>query len=699
MPNINEDFTGRDKEINKVTKAVVQIRTNKRNNVVISALNGMPAVGKTTLAIYIARLLEKEYSDGQLYIDCYGYTKGKLPLSSEQILDSLLLSLRIPKDYIPYKIDDKIAFWRSYLHDKKLIIILDNINSEEQVKSLLPGNSMTLILITSRNHLLDFSNSYTFNIDVLSLEESISLLEKTSGFSSDKYKDLFEKVAKKCGCLPLALRIIGSRLRGRKSINLLNRFIESNDTISSLSRTENAVYESFDLSYILLHDNEKQLLKSIAILPIANITPLTCSFILNINISEAAYILDSLYEKSLITETGNEIYRLHDLLREFACKKFDNENSTQSKSLCIGNLLTMYFTLLYQFNTLLYPNDYCYSFTQVSYSNKIFDFADISDALLWYDIELDNLISLLDYLDANDFKSQYIICSHLMSVHLRRCLSSSSLLRIQCKALTFSQKIDDVRYKAVAYNDAALAYMQVGDFKSSIKHFEKAVEYWKFLGDDLGLANSLANNGFALERLGNYGQAIAILDNALEIHRVLKNDYGIAFVLNAKGAVTWRQKDYSTAKEIFEEALSLRINLNDKIGISSTKNNLGFTFLKLNMPRDALIYFEESIDISKEYNDVHGQSVTTNNLGYYNIFIKDFDEAIKYATKARCLAESVGDLYQIGRSYDVEANAYIKLNKKDDAKKVLHKAKIIFDELRVPEAYEVEALLKNLFSL
>lgn len=675
---------------------MAQIKHNKTYNVVISALNGMPAVGKTTLAIHIAHLLKNEYPDAQLYIDCYGYTKGKLPLNCEQIIDSLLLSLKIPKDFIPHNLDDKIAFWRNYLHDKNLIIIFDNINSDTQIKSILPGNSKVLVLITSRNHLLDFANSCTLGIDVLSLDESITLLEKTSGFSSDKYKDLFEKVAKKCGCLPLALRIIGSRLRGRKSVSILNRFLESRDTISNLSSHENAVYESFDLSYILLRNNEKQVLKTIAILPISNITPLTCSFIINKDTAESAYILNSLYDNSLITETGNEVYRIHDLLREFACKKFNDENTINYKSMCINNLINMYLTLLHQINTLLYPNDYCASFNETSYSNRIPDIATIPNALLWYDLELDNLTSLLDYLDENDYKIEYIKCCHLMSVHLRRCLSSSSLLRMQCKALAFSQQLDDIRYKAIAYNDTALAYMQIGDFKSSIEYFKTAIIHWKIIGEDLGLANCLANQGFALERLGDYGQAIELLDDALKIHTALKNNFGIAFVLNAKGAITWRKKDYNKAKEIFEEALSLRTSIKDEIGISSTKNNLGFTFLKLNNPQEALKYFKDSIDISKKYKDAHGESVTVNNMGYYNIYIKDFDAAIKCAKDARSLAESVGDLYQIGRSYDVEANAYFKLNKKENAQNASNKAKVIFDKISVPESNDIQKLLDSL---
>lgn len=694
MPNINENFVGRSKEIDTIVKVAKQIKEIRRTRIIISAMNGMAAIGKTTLAVHIADMLRKEYVHGQLYIDCYGYTKNKTPLHAEQILDSLLLSLKIPKEFVPNTFEDKVLFWRNYLLDKKFIVIFDNINSEKQIKEIMPSNTESLILITSRNRLTGFSNSYSIDVDLLAPDEAITLLEKSSGIKAIEHYDLFEKVAKKCGYLPLALQIIGSRMRGRKSIKFLERFVSSNNAIDNLETTENAVFESFELSYIMLNENEKNVLKLIAILPISNITPLTCSYILKLDETVAAAILDSLYEKSLITESGNDIYIMHDLLREFVCKKFDNENAPDCKLFYINSLTEMYLYLLQKFNPVLYPNDYCHKFKEFNNVDKPVGINKIPELLEWYDGEILNLTLLLEYLDKNDSNLKYIQCSHLTSIHLRRCLSSSSLLQIQQKALSYS-RIFGTEYQALANNDVALAYMQVGDFKSSILHFGESSKLWK--GKNLlGEANSLANHGFALERLGNYNVAIDILNEALKIHNTLNNNYGIAFVLNAIGAVTWRKKDYENAKKIFNEALLLRININDEIGISSTKNNLGFTLLKLNDPDKALKYFNESISISEKYNDYHGQSVTKNNLGYYNIYIKDFNIAIKCALKARSLAERVGDLYQMGRSYDVEAKAYIKLDNKAAAKLALEKAIEIFNKISVPELLEVKELLKNI---
>ena len=101
LPRDLTDIYGRDDIISCAINNIEE--KTESNAVVITSFDGMPAIGKTTLAVKIAHLLSHKYCDAQLFIDCYGYTAGQSPLNHEQILDSLLFALNIPISQIPEK--------------------------------------------------------------------------------------------------------------------------------------------------------------------------------------------------------------------------------------------------------------------------------------------------------------------------------------------------------------------------------------------------------------------------------------------------------------------------------------------------------------------------------------------------------------------------------------------------------------------
>ena len=58
---------------------------------VISAIDGMAGIGKTTLALRAAHQLAGRYPDGQLFVDLHGHTEGRDPVEPAGALASLLV--------------------------------------------------------------------------------------------------------------------------------------------------------------------------------------------------------------------------------------------------------------------------------------------------------------------------------------------------------------------------------------------------------------------------------------------------------------------------------------------------------------------------------------------------------------------------------------------------------------------------------
>src|SRR5690606_318947 len=107
------------------------------------------------------------YPDGQLFIDLNGHTEGVEPVSPEDALDRLLRSLGVPDGQIPPTVDERAALYRSVLAGKRVLILLDNAATEDQVEPLLPGVPGSLTLVTSRSRLAGLDQVTPLSLDVL----------------------------------------------------------------------------------------------------------------------------------------------------------------------------------------------------------------------------------------------------------------------------------------------------------------------------------------------------------------------------------------------------------------------------------------------------------------------------------------------------------------------------------------------------
>lgn len=692
LPRTIPVFIGRDNEIDNIKKIIEENKLLTTPTVMISSIDGMPAVGKTTLAVRIAHIMKSDYPDAQLYIDCYGYTVGQIPLTSDQIIDNLLFSLGIPSHSIPLKFTDKLNLWRTNLYNKKVIVIFDNVKEESQINLLIPSSPSSLVLITSRNRLSSLVGIHSLNVNVLNEKASIELLERVSEKQGDEYQEIFSIIAKQYDYLPLALQIVASRIRGR-SLKYIERLIVSPRPLDALLSNATAIYDSFNVSYCLLSDDEKYLMQIMSITPGINFTANSCAALIGTDVENIYFNIETLYDQRLIEEVDDDRYRQHDLLRDFAKKKYEDNHSSDDENNAILRLIDYYIVNVIHCNSILYPNQFgIKTNTNYKWSTGKLPCSE-NEAFTWLKTELENIFSCLKIALNNKWKISYWNLSHVLATFIRRSVSSWRVIDIHKIAYDFSIDMNNQKMVACSLTDLALAQHQAGDFYFAVGTFAKAEECWRSLNDSEGLAYTLSNHGFSLERLGDYELALNILYEALEINKKNNNKFGAAFTLNSIGAVHWRLGKYDIAKEIFIEAIEIKQEIKDFLGLGNTKNNLAFTYLKLGNEKKARKGFEESLNISQKYFDYNGQAVTLNNLGYTEIYCNNSGKAIKYAEAAYDIAYFVYDEYQIGRSFDVRGKAYLHMQNKEKAKDCLKKALSIFKKIKVPEANEVNEIL------
>ena len=113
----------------------------------------MAGVGKTAFAVRAARQLAPRFPDGQIFLPLHAHTPGQQPVSP---LTPWPACCR-PSGSRPRRSRPACrrgpACGATGWPGKRLLLVLDDAASSDQVRPLLPGTGGGLVLITSRRHL------------------------------------------------------------------------------------------------------------------------------------------------------------------------------------------------------------------------------------------------------------------------------------------------------------------------------------------------------------------------------------------------------------------------------------------------------------------------------------------------------------------------------------------------------------------
>ncbi|WP_053736290.1 NB-ARC domain-containing protein [Nocardia sp. NRRL S-836] len=196
-------FTGRTAELGVLDGLL----TGQARTVVISAIAGAGGVGKTSLAVHWAHGVRDRFADGQLYVNLRGFSPEP-PMSAAQVLTGFLTALGVPGRAVPRDLDAMTALYRSLLADRRMVVLLDNAASAEQVRPLLPGSPTCVVLVTSRRELRGLAardGARRIALDELPHDDAMVLVRDIVGPArADAETQATDLLVRMCAGLPLA---------------------------------------------------------------------------------------------------------------------------------------------------------------------------------------------------------------------------------------------------------------------------------------------------------------------------------------------------------------------------------------------------------------------------------------------------------------------------------------------------------------
>jgi len=321
LPRVNPVFVGREEALE-----ALHLQLKADVPMAISSIQGMGGIGKTELALQYAwkHLAAKDYPGGV----CWLRSRKDIGVQIVEFARSRL-GLEIPTDV---ELAERVRIcWRDWQKNNALIVF-DDVQTYKEIKEFLPPQGKQFrVLLTTRKYL--DGSVQTYEIKVLSEAASLEMLRRlVPDGRIDRELERSEKLCKWLGYLPLGLELVGRYLARKKGLSiekLWGRLQEQRLAARALLKAEPGmtatlgVTAAFELSWQELDAEARRLAGLLSLFALAEIPWELVQQCLPEADEEGLEDLrdEQLVNLSLLSSEGEEMYQLHQLVKEFFAVK------------------------------------------------------------------------------------------------------------------------------------------------------------------------------------------------------------------------------------------------------------------------------------------------------------------------------------------------------------------------------------------
>jgi tetratricopeptide (TPR) repeat protein len=518
LPRNITHFIGRDAELAQLDALLGSTETH---TMVISAIAGAAGIGKTSLALRWANLSQDRFPDGQLYVNLRGYDADP-PLSPNHALEGFLRGLGLPPERIPEDVEVKASLYRSLLAGRRMLVVLDNAVTPDQVRPLLPNEPACRVLVTSRSRLSGLvarDGAHRISVDCLTPSEAISLLTEVIGRRAAQEPEAIAELARRCDYLPLALRVAAERVAGRVHHTITEMVDDlASEHLDALTSDDelSAVRTVFGWSYRALPNETARVFRLLGLHPGTSISTEAVAALAGTTLIQKS--LDALVNVHLLTETSKARYQFHDLLRAYAIEVAAEEPNDERKE-AIQRLYDWYLHTAHAGLYAYYPQHPEIPIAPCPPACRPLTFTNHDEARAWFIAEHTNLMTLIRHApEVGQYTAGWQL-PNAVDCYFTSEQPVSDLITIHQLGLAAAQHVGDRLGERWAYGHLDEALQTLNRYDEAIACAEKGLKIAKEIGYLFGEAASLGAISNCYNELGRYAEAQSYSRLALNIFR------------------------------------------------------------------------------------------------------------------------------------------------------------------------------------
>ncbi len=744
LPAPASHFTGRGSELAALNALLAPADHAGRATpatLVISAIGGSAGVGKTALAVHWAHQVAREFPDGQLYVNLRGYDPGE-PLSASEALAGLLRMLGSRDPDIPAQQDERAASYRNLLAGLRMLVLLDNARSAEQVRPLLPGSPACVVVVTSRDALAGLvarDGARRLELDLLPPAEATGLLRELIGERADADQAAASALADCCCRLPLALRVAAELATARPAASLALLAGELADQHRRLDLLEaggdlqTAVRAVFSWSCRHLDADAARMFRLLGLHPGPDFDSCAAAALSSATDQRASSILGQLTRAHLTQQPRQGCYSMHDLLRAYAGELASAHESAAERQAALTRLLDHYLHTAAAAMDVLHPAERCRRPPVPASAAPAPPLASPAAARDWLDRQQARLVAatayaavhgwpqhasrlaavLYRYLEAGGYlEAAATVHTHALQAARDtgdRAAEASALANLggvlqeqgqhqqagefQVQALALFRATGDRLGEARTLGNLGLTDLEQGRYPQAADRFREELTLFRGAGDRLGEARALSDLARIDVEQGRFPQAARQFRQALALFRATGDTSGEARTLGNLGSVAMQQGRHQPATAYQQQALALCRQTGYRIGEAYAMQNLGYICLRQGHYQSAIGQLSSALALHRETGCRPGETATLNDLGEAFLAAGRPADARTQHAAALSLTSQTGDLHQRARTYDGLGNVCQAQRDPGQARRHWLQALSLYTRLGLPETDQVRARL------
>jgi DNA-binding SARP family transcriptional activator/tetratricopeptide (TPR) repeat protein len=577
-------FTGRRAELAELS-SLLEPGAPRPPAVVITVIDGMAGIGKTALAVHWAHRVADRFPDGQLYVNLRGFDPGGTVMAPGEALRGFLEALGVVPQRIPHGLEAQAGLYRSLLHGRRVLVLLDNARDVEHVRPLLPASPGCLVIATSRHRLtglITTNDAKAVTVQVFSPEEARDALALRLGNDRLAAEPAgVAEVIELCAGLPLAMALVAARATvyrdGPGGCSVVSELRDARTRLDALSADDTAtdVRTVFSWSYRLLSPPAGRLFRLLSVHPGPDFSRHAAASLAGVPETEVRRLLAELTGARLITEYRRGRFVYHDLIRVYAAELTAALDTADDRDAALQRLLDHYLHTAHAAQLLLRPHFVPPAPAAAGPGVTCAELADYGQAMAWFATERQVLMGAV----SNARDAGHLVQAWKLALTMQQFFQRQGYWHdwatTMHTALGAALAVGDRAAQAHVRRSLAGAYHFLGRQDEALAELERTRKLFTELGYAAEHSYVHSNFGTVLASQGHYDQAIGHYRRAYDLYRITRHEKGQAAALEGIGRCHGQQGRYCDAAGFVQKAMVVYRLLGDRNGESNCWARLG----------------------------------------------------------------------------------------------------------------------------